>query len=79
MKQRSGQPPTDFDIGYRRPPRANQFQPGQSGNPRGRPKGSPSDASELLSQLNAKGIVTLTFAAQQGWMNRRSHATTLAA
>ncbi|MGE3690710.1 MAG: DUF5681 domain-containing protein [Novosphingobium sp.] len=31
------EPPTDT-VGYRRPPRASQFKPGQSGNPRGRPK-----------------------------------------
>ena len=27
-------------VGYRRPPVASRFKPGQSGNPRGRPKGS---------------------------------------
>ena len=27
-------------VGYRRPPVNRQFKPGQSGNPRGRPKGS---------------------------------------
>jgi uncharacterized protein DUF5681 len=35
--------PTNGDpraVGYRRPPRATQFKPGQSGNPKGRPKGS---------------------------------------
>jgi hypothetical protein len=29
----------DNRVGYRRPPRHSRFQPGQSGNPRGRPKG----------------------------------------
>ncbi len=30
----------DYKVGYKKPPQENQFQPGQSGNPRGRPKGS---------------------------------------
>ena len=29
-----------FEIGYQRPPRANQFKKGSSGNPKGRPKGA---------------------------------------
>lgn len=28
----------DYEVGYKKPPRSSQFQPGQSGNPRGRPK-----------------------------------------
>lgn len=31
---------TDERVGYGRPPRATRFRPGQSGNPRGRPKGA---------------------------------------
>jgi hypothetical protein len=30
----------DPDVGYGRPPKASQFKPGQSGNPRGRPRGA---------------------------------------
>ena len=29
----------DYAVGYKRPPTATQFRPGQSGNPAGRPKG----------------------------------------
>ncbi|AZQ68263.1 hypothetical protein EF888_14635 [Silicimonas algicola] len=32
--------PDDFDVGYRKPPAATRFKKGQSGNPKGRPKGS---------------------------------------
>jgi hypothetical protein len=28
-----------FEVGYKKPPRHSRFQPGQSGNPRGRQKG----------------------------------------
>jgi len=41
------------DVGYGRPPVEHQFKPGQSGNKRGRPKGSKNEATipnELLSR-----------------------------
>src|SRR5271157_5852122 len=31
---------THYEVGYCRPPLATRFRPGQSGNPRGRPKGA---------------------------------------
>lgn len=31
---------SDYDVGYGKPPGGTRFKPGQSGNPRGRPKGS---------------------------------------
>ena len=30
---------SDYDVGYRRPPASTRFQKGQSGNPKGRPRG----------------------------------------
>jgi hypothetical protein len=36
--------PTDYEVGYGKPPKASRFAPGQSGNEKGRPKGSRSQA-----------------------------------
>ena len=44
-----------YKVGYRRPPRRAQFRPGQSGNPRGRPKGSRNFAS-VMKKVLAKPI-----------------------
>ena len=38
-------------VGYGRPPKANQFKPGKSGNPKGRPKGSLNLVSDLVAEL----------------------------
>ena len=60
-KKRARPTSDDNDVGYGKPPRANQFKPGQSGNPKGRPKGAKSEATilhELLQQkidLNHRG------------------------
>lgn len=42
----------DYEVGYGKPPKHTQFKPGQSGNPRGRPKGSKNFKSDLLDVLN---------------------------
>lgn len=44
----------DYAVGYGRPPRQHQFKAGQSGNPRGRPKGVRSEADILAKLLNKK-------------------------
>jgi Family of unknown function (DUF5681) len=43
-----------FDIGYGKPPQASRFKPGQSGNPKGRPKGSNNIHLELEAELSEK-------------------------
>jgi hypothetical protein len=43
-----------YGIGYKKPPKKSQFKPGQSGNAKGRPKGSKNFASELSEELMEK-------------------------
>jgi hypothetical protein len=42
------------DVGYGKPPRAHQFKPGKSGNPKGRPKGAKSGETILRDLLQQK-------------------------
>jgi len=41
-----------YQVGYKKPPRNTQFKPGQSGNPRGRKKGSRGLKTDLNAELN---------------------------
>lgn len=41
-----------YDVGYKRPPREHQFKPGQSGNPKGRPKKNNNFAEDLIEEMN---------------------------
>ena len=53
-------PENDYEVGYRRPPIETQFKPGQSGNPKGRPKKAKNEGWDeaLWSALNEKVAVT---------------------
>jgi hypothetical protein len=45
-------PPGQGEVGYRSPPRGRRFKPGQSGNPKGRPRGSRNFWTDLKSTLD---------------------------
>jgi hypothetical protein len=54
-------PPEACGVGYKHPPLTTRFQPGQSGNPSGRPrrpKGFSSDLNEVLSETTRVRVGT---------------------
>ena len=44
----------DYAVGYGRPPKHTRFQPGQSGNPKGRPKGTMNLKTDLMEELSER-------------------------
>ena len=44
----------DYKIGYGRPPTKNRFKPGESGNRKGRPKGTKNLKTDLQEELSEK-------------------------
>ncbi len=48
----------DYDVGYGKPPVHTRFQPGQSGNPKGRPKGSKNIKTDLMEELGERVLVS---------------------
>ena len=48
----------DYKVGYKKPPLHSRFKKGQSGNPRGRPRGSKNFSTLLTDALNEPVVVT---------------------
>jgi hypothetical protein len=48
----------DYKVGYKKPPLHTRFKKGQSGNPRGRPRGARNFSSVLNEALNQRVVVT---------------------
>ena len=48
---------TSYEVGYKKPPKHTRFQPGQSGNSRGRPKGTKNLKTDLIEELGEKIVV----------------------
>lgn len=56
--------PEDDVVGYGNPPKANQFKPGQSGNPKGRPKG-PGNIHKMIAKHAAKKVTVIENGAEK--------------
>ncbi len=52
-----GKGASDYEVGYKRPPKHTRFKPGWSGNPAGRSKGRKNFKTELLDEMHEQIIV----------------------
>jgi hypothetical protein len=41
----------EYEVGYGKPPKEHQFKPGQSGNPKGRPKESKNLSTDITEEM----------------------------
>jgi len=55
--ERFHQPERDYEVGRGKPPKHSRFKPGQSGNPRGRPKGAVNCETALMNAVNSMVVI----------------------
>jgi Family of unknown function (DUF5681) len=55
----AAEPRRDYEVGYGKPPRHTRFSKGQSGNPRGRPRGA-KNLKTLLHEVLSERITATT-------------------
>lgn len=67
MAKKMPKAPKTYEVGYGLPPKQTQFKPGHSGNPKGRPKGTPTlqdlfqrEAAKLVSVKTGPNVLKIT-------------------
>ncbi len=46
--------PSDYEVGYKKPPSRTRFKKGESGNPKGRPKATKNLKTDLMEELRER-------------------------
>jgi Family of unknown function (DUF5681) len=68
----------DQRVGYRKPPRHTQFKPGQSGNPKGRPKKKTTFDDKILEYAEKPATISNGGKVERGRMKDRIASTVVA-